>query len=78
MLPLWFSDPATYDQIEATDRLSFIGLADLAPDKPVQARITKADGTTIDFTATHTMNAEHIDWFRAGGALNIIRASQKK
>jgi aconitate hydratase len=73
---LWFSDPATYDQIEATDRLSFTDIAGLAPDKPVQGRITKADGSTIDFTATHTMNDEHIEWFKAGGALNLIRAAQ--
>ncbi len=76
VLPLWLSDPATYDQIEATDRLSFTGLAGLAPDKPVQCRITKADGATIEFTATHTMNDEHIEWFKAGGALNLIRAAQ--
>ena len=39
----------------------------------MQCRITKPDGPTIDFTANHTMNAEQIDWFRAGAALNIIR-----
>lgn len=78
VLPLWFSDPSTYDLLDATDKLSFIGLAQLAPDMAVQARITKASGDTIDFIVTHTMNAEHIEWFRAGGALNIIRASQQK
>ena len=78
VLPLWFSDPATYDQIEASDRLSFLGLSSLAPDIPVQCRITKADGTTIDFSATHTMSPEHIEWFKAGGALNLIRAAQAR
>ena len=49
------------------------GLADLAPDRPVQCRITHADGSTVDFECTHTMSAGHIEWFRAGSALNLIR-----
>ena len=76
VLPLTFADPHTYDQIDEDDRISIIGLADLAPDTPVAARITKPDGSTIDFQCNHTMNDEQIEWFRAGGALNIIRARQ--
>ncbi len=76
VLPLTFVDPHTYDQIDEDDRISILGLADLAPDKPVAARITKPDGSTIDFSCNHTMNDEQIEWFRAGGALNIIRARQ--
>ena len=73
VLPLTFADPATYDLIEQDDRISVKGLADLAPDVPVQCTITKPDGTTIDFTALHTLNEEQITWFRAGSALNLIR-----
>ena len=36
-------------------------------------RITKPDGTTIDFEAVQTLSPEQIDWFRAGSALNLIR-----
>jgi aconitate hydratase len=43
------------------------------PDQPVQCRITKPDGTTTDFTATHTFSPEQVEWFRAGSALNIVR-----
>ena len=32
MLPLTFADPATYDQIGEDDRISVLGLAELAPD----------------------------------------------
>jgi aconitate hydratase len=78
VLPLWFADPATYDEIRADDRISVLGLADLAPGRPVACRITHADGTTVDFQATHTLSDEHIDWFRAGGALNLIRAKFKQ
>jgi aconitate hydratase len=73
MLALTFSDPATYDEIREDDRISVLGLADLAPDAPVQCRLRHADGTTLDFTCTHTMSEEHIGWFRAGSALNVIR-----
>jgi aconitate hydratase len=73
VLPLTFADPAVYDQIGEDDKLSFLGLADLAPGQPVRAEIVKPDGTTVSFEALHTMNEEQIEWFRAGGALNIIR-----
>jgi len=73
VLPLTFADPVVYDQIGEDDKLSFLGLADLAPGQPVSAEIVKPDGTKMPFDALHTMNEEQIEWFRAGGALNIIR-----
>ena len=53
------------------------GSPSLAPDAPVRARIHHADGTTTDFECTHTMSQEHIEWFKAGSALNIIRLQQQ-
>ncbi|MEQ1786518.1 MAG: aconitate hydratase [Acidimicrobiales bacterium] len=76
LLPLTFSDPATYDQIGEDDTISVHGLAHLAPDTPVRATIHRPDGSTIDFEANHTFSPEQIDWFKAGGALNIIRQKQ--
>lgn len=76
LLPLTFADPATYDEIEELDTISVHGLADLAPDQPVRCTIHKPDGRTIDFDANHTFSPEQIEWFRAGGALNIIRQKQ--
>ncbi|MDQ1438632.1 MAG: aconitate hydratase [Acidimicrobiaceae bacterium] len=78
VLPLTFADPAVYDEVREDDRISILGLADLAPDQPVACRITHADGTTVDFACNHTMSPEHIDWFRAGGALNLIRAKHER
>jgi aconitate hydratase len=77
MLALTFSDTATYDEIREDDRISVLGLAALAPDVPVQCRLHHADGTTLDFTCTHTMSEEHITWFRAGSALNVIRQARQ-
>ena len=73
LLPLTFSDPDTYDRIGQDDTISVLGLADLAPDQPVRCRITKPDGTTSEFEATHTFSPDQIGWFRAGSALNVIR-----
>ncbi|MHB8670491.1 MAG: aconitate hydratase [Acidimicrobiales bacterium] len=76
ILALWFSDPATYDAVRADDRVSVLGLAELAPDQPVRCRLHHADGSTEEFMTTHTMSPTHIEWFRAGSALNIIRAAR--
>jgi aconitate hydratase len=76
LLPLTFADRATYDQIDEDDRISVHGLADLAPDQPVRCTIHKPDGSTIDFEGLHTFSPEQIEWFKAGGALNIIRQKQ--
>jgi aconitate hydratase len=72
LLPLTFTDPSTYDRIGEDDRISVLGLPPV-PDQPVPCRISKPDGTTIDFTATHTFSDEQVEWFRAGSALNIVR-----
>jgi aconitate hydratase len=76
VLPLVFADPAVYDLIDQDDRINVLGLADLAPDVPVKCQILKPDGTSIDFEGIQTMNDEQIAWFKAGGALNIIRQRQ--
>lgn len=78
ILPLTFSDPDTYNRIGEKDTISVTGLSGLAPDKPVVCVINHEDGSTETFETTHTMSQEHIDWFKAGSALNVIRASQAK
>ncbi|MGH9111532.1 MAG: aconitase family protein, partial [Acidimicrobiales bacterium] len=73
VLALTFADPAHYDLVDEDDTISVVGLADLAPDTPLRCVITKPRGPRIEFQATHTMNDEQIEWFKAGSALNIIR-----
>jgi len=73
LLPLWFADPGTYDALRADDAISVLGLADLAPGARLGCKLHHADGTTVDFECSHTLSPEHIAWFRAGGALNLIR-----
>jgi aconitate hydratase len=73
ILPLTFADPADYDRIGEDDRMSIVGLADLAPNTPVRVVVTPASGDPWSFLANHSMSGEHIEWFKAGSALNIIR-----
>jgi len=75
MLSLSFSDPADYEKVREDDRVDVLGLAELAPDTAVTVRLRHADGTTDEFTAEHTFNAEQIGWFRAGSALNAMGAA---
>lgn len=73
LVPLTFTDPKTYDLIEETDRINVHNLPPV-PDQPVKCSITKADGTTVEFEAKHTFSPEQVEWFKAGSALNIVRA----
>ena len=77
LVPLTFSDPATYDLIGEDDRISVMGLPPV-PDKPITCRITKTDGSTVDFEAKHTFSPEQVEWFKAGSALNIVRQNLAK
>jgi len=77
LLPLTFADPTTYDQIGEDDHISVFDLKALVPDQPLRCRITKPDGAVIDFECTHTFSDDQIEWFKAGGALNIIRQRQR-
>ena len=73
LVPLTFADPKTYDLIEETDRINVHNLPPV-PDRPVKCSITKADGSTVEFEAKHTFSPEQVEWFKAGSALNIVRA----
>ncbi|QKJ31009.1 aconitate hydratase [Mucilaginibacter mali] len=78
MLGITFADPADYDKILEDDTIDITGLTTFAPDKQLGITLHHADGTTESFPVNHTYNAQQIEWFKAGGALNIIRAQQGK
>src|SRR5207302_7069629 len=44
LLALTFSDPAEYDSIREDDRISLLGLQDLAPGQPVTCLVRHQDG----------------------------------
>ncbi len=78
VLPLTFADPADWEKIGKDTRVSVVGLAAIAPDKPVTVELHQPDGSVDTISCLQTMSPEHIEWFKAGGALNLIRAAQKK
>lgn len=73
VLALTFADPSDYDKVQADDLVDIVGLSELAPEKPVTIVLRHSDGTEDKVLTTHTMSDEHIAWFRAGSALNILR-----
>jgi len=73
LLPLTFADPDTYDQIGEDDRINVLDLPPV-PGRTVRCQIVKPDGTAIDFDTNHTFSDDQVEWFKAGSALNIVRA----
>jgi aconitate hydratase len=73
LLPLHLSDPSDYEKFREGDRVSILGLAQLAPGQPVRVVLHHTDGTTEEIACRHTLSAEQIQWFRAGSALNVLR-----
>ena len=73
MLALTFADKEDYDKIQEDDTIDILGLADFAPNKALAVVLHHDDGSSDVISAHHTYNEHQIEWFKAGGALNIIR-----
>jgi aconitate hydratase len=72
LLALTFQSPGDYDRIGEDDRLSLVGLRDMAPGKPVECIVKHADGTSETLRLSHSFSASQLDWFRKGSALNLF------
>jgi aconitate hydratase len=75
MLALTFADKSDYDKIQENDNIDIIGLTEFAPGKPLQMVLHHDNGTSETITVNHSYNDQQIEWFKEGGALNIIRKS---
>ena len=73
MLGLTFDNEADYDLIQVDDTFNFIDLAEFAPGKQLTLEVVHADGSTNIIKLNHTYNAQQIEWFKAGSALNLIK-----
>ena len=73
LLPLTFEDSGDYDRIRADDRLSLVGLGELAPGRPLRCVLKHADGTEESINLRHTLNQGQIEWFKAGSAMNHLK-----
>ena len=78
LLALTFPSPADYDRIREDDRISLVGLKNMAPGKPVECRIKHADGTSETLKLNHTFSGPQLEWFRKGSALNLFHAAAEK
>ena len=73
MLGLTFANEADYDLIKEDDTFNFVDLAGFSPGKQLTLEVVHADGIADIVFLNHTYNAQQIDWFKAGSALNLIR-----
>jgi len=73
MLALTFANKADYDKIQEDDKITISDLTSFAPGKPLTLVFKHKDGSESTILANHTYNASQIEWFKEGGALNIIR-----
>jgi aconitate hydratase len=75
LLALSFPDPSDYDRIREDDRISLLGLKDLASGKPVECVVKHADGTSETLQLNHSYGESQLEWFRLGSALNLCVAN---
>ena len=73
MLGITFANEADYDLIQEDDTFNFVDLKDFAPGKQITVEVVHADGSSDTILANHTYNAQQIEWFEEGSALNLIK-----
>lgn len=75
MLALTFANPTDYELIREDDSIDIVGLTSFLPGKPLEVVLNHNDGTAHTITVNHTYNEGQIMWFKAGSALNLIKAA---
>jgi aconitate hydratase len=77
MLALTFANKEDYNLIEENDSIDVVGLGSFAPGVQLKIVLHHQNGKSDQIKVNHSYNAQQIEWFKAGGALNIIRAGTK-
>ncbi|MDP6452928.1 MAG: aconitate hydratase [SAR202 cluster bacterium] len=75
LLALTFSDRDDYDRVQEEDRISLVGLQELAPGQQVKAVLHHSDGSTEELALNHSFGAPQLEWFKLGSALNLFHQS---
>jgi aconitate hydratase len=73
LLGVTFANKEDYNKVLEDDEIDIIGLTKFSAGNPLEARLHHKDGSTDSFLVNHTYNEQQIEWYKAGGALNIIR-----
>ncbi len=77
MLGITFDNEADYDLIQEDDTFNFVDLEHFAPGKQLTIAIVHSDGSTDTIKVNHTYNAQQIEWFKEGSALNLIKKQKR-
>ena len=78
MLALTFANKADYDKVMEDDIIDIAGLTRFTPGQPLTVILHHTNGEAEEILVNHTYNESQIEWFKAGGALNVIRAEFAK
>jgi aconitate hydratase len=78
MLALTFVNKEDYEKVQEDDNIDIIGLNSFTPGRPITMVLNHKNGSKDEISLNHTYNEPQIGWFKAGGALNVIRAEVKK
>src|SRR4051794_4870231 len=78
MLAITFVDKTDYDKVQEDDSIDILGLTSFTPGTPLTVVLNHKDGSKEEFKVNHTFNEQQIEWFKAGGALNVIRSAVAK
>jgi aconitate hydratase len=78
MLALTFANKADYDKVLEDDVIDIDGLTHFTPGEPLTLILHHLHGDSEEIQVNHTYNEPQIEWFKAGGALNVIRAEFAK
>lgn len=77
VLALTFKNENDYDKFQEDDTINFLDLKEIAPDKSLNIELVHTDGSKDVITVNHSYNDGQIGWFRAGSALNLIKAQNQ-
>ena len=75
MLALTFANKEDYEKVQEDDLIDIIGLTSFSPGNALTIVLKHKNGSEDKISVNHTYNAQQIEWFKAGGALNVIRTA---
>ncbi len=78
MLALTFANKEDYNKIQEDDGIDIVGLTNFTTGKSLEVVLHHQDGSSETIQANHSYNEQQIEWFKAGGALNVIRSGMSK
>ena len=75
MLALTFANKEDYEKILEDDTIDINGLISFSPGISLELVLNHKDGSKETIEVNHSYNVQQIEWYKAGGALNVIRSN---